>query len=335
LYFTFPLGSPPPPPPHSLTHSLLLPPLLSGQFRGNPAEANATLLVRLKSLAQLAKEIIDAVHEWYPDPPPTSGPLTEDDLIDEYDTDETPRCTGQDLFPFRFRAAALTLTLSFSSLTNHSCHQVIEKNMSTLKFADTLWHPDCFVCKSCSKKVQTADFLIMEGQPVCHACSPKCARCKLPVTQGCVTAVRKYFHATCFSCDGCGKVIGNTSKFYQKNGHPCCSLCVSRHSVFEHGRNPRSAVFFDDDEDVLPAGGHSGAPPPAMSQNNIPRQLQPTSASEEYLDLPRTSIDGDDLSIADSDLGSAAVSTSLNTSVHSAPSRPSSHSPSNPRCLEG
>ena len=234
-----------------------------------------------------------------------------------------PGAQGTEIHIHTFPPHALKLKTGFvfCVFEMHSCQLVLEKNSSTLKFAHSLWHPACFVCKKCSRPVETADFLILEGKPVCHQCSPKCAKCGLNVTQNCVTALRKYFHASCFSCVGCQMVINNTSTLYQKNGHPCCSSCISRGSVFEHLKSHRSAMFLEEEEEEPDRR--------RVSEEGVGERTDESGHTRNL------SAESDSATFSERTSRIESDQTSLGPSQVSSPSRPASQSPSNPRCLLG
>jgi len=124
--------------------------------------------------------------------------------------------------------------------------------------------------------VTTSQFLVRSDKPICINCSPKCAKCGVVVTKDGVFALRKTYHAHCFSCDGCNQVICNTSKFYQKSGRPCCSVCISRGSVFDH-LTPRSSALVEEEEEKQ-------VPQNNITQDQNQDQSQNLNQTEEIQD---------------------------------------------------
>jgi len=123
---------------------------------------------------------------------------------------------------------------------------------------DKNWHPDHFVCSSCSKSLDgnffdtekgilctdcaseqlrcsechkpiTGTHLVYsDGRPVHNECVPKssCGRCNNPLSLGDahVEALDKLWHPECFACTRCMNQLGAT--FVQYEGTPYCQACI-------------------------------------------------------------------------------------------------------------
>lgn len=89
---------------------------------------------------------------------------------------------------------------------------------------DKKWHPDCFVCTFCEKKLG-GSFVQSNGFPYCSKCAPSssisCAACNKPIVDRVVQAFDKNWHVDCFTCTVCKKPFGD-NQVYEKGGKPFC-----------------------------------------------------------------------------------------------------------------
>jgi len=174
-----------------------------GHFQEGDGPSKTSLILQLKNLAQLSKALIDSVAHHAP-PHPHEDHLRE---VDAVDAEEVLKCFG---FPYLIKSY---LTLHLPTVLLSRCHKPLEKGTNFLNFENTTFHPECFVCGSCSSPVSEKEFLLIDHRPICHNCSPSCGKCGLPITKNGIHVLRKYFHSSCFLCAGCKSVINNTSRF--------------------------------------------------------------------------------------------------------------------------
>ena len=108
----------------------------------------------------------------------------------------------------------------------HGCKQPIKDNNFVTAMGKK-WHPGCFNCTVCSKKLDPYNFYEEKGKPYCeedyhNLFSPKCHGCKKPIKDGnFITALGKKWHPQCFNCTTCNRNL-DPYNFYEKNGLPYC-----------------------------------------------------------------------------------------------------------------
>eukprot|EP01090_Pellita_catalonica_P017642 TRINITY_DN536_c0_g1_i3.p1 TRINITY_DN536_c0_g1~~TRINITY_DN536_c0_g1_i3.p1 ORF type:complete len:528 (+),score=62.05 TRINITY_DN536_c0_g1_i3:141-1724(+) len=91
------------------------------------------------------------------------------------------------------------------------------------------WHPDHFVCETCSQPFKDGKFIEHQGKPYCEdhfyeLFAPRCTRCKQPVKTGCIHALDLDWHPEHFTCQGCGvSLVGAVYK--EAGGEPFCKKC--------------------------------------------------------------------------------------------------------------
>lgn len=91
------------------------------------------------------------------------------------------------------------------------------------------WHPEHFVCCTCSQPFPGGKFVEHEGKPYCEEhywelCAPRCFACQQPVREGVIKALGRVYHPTHFTCQGCGIGLAGTS-FKEAGGEPYCGEC--------------------------------------------------------------------------------------------------------------
>ncbi|KFV56246.1 Paxillin, partial [Tyto alba] len=86
---------------------------------------------------------------------------------------------------------------------------ILENYISAL---NTLWHPECFVCRECFTPFINGSFFEHDGQPY------------KPITGRCITAMGKKFHPEHFVCAFCLKQL-NKGTFKEQNDKPYCQNC--------------------------------------------------------------------------------------------------------------
>ncbi|KAM7422162.1 hypothetical protein PAMA_010301 [Pampus argenteus] len=105
-------------------------------------------------------------------------------------------------------------------------HAILENYISAL---NSLWHPECFVCRECFTPFVNGSFFDHDGQPYCEAHYHErrgslCSGCQKAITGRCITAMGKKFHPEHFSCAFCLKLL-NKGTFKEQNDKPYCHGC--------------------------------------------------------------------------------------------------------------
>ncbi|NXL31135.1 PAXI protein, partial [Glaucidium brasilianum] len=103
---------------------------------------------------------------------------------------------------------------------------ILENYISAL---NTLWHPECFVCRECFIPFINGSFFEHDGQPYCEVHYHErrgslCSGCQKPITGRCITAMGKKFHPEHFVCAFCLKQL-NKGTFKEQNDKPYCQNC--------------------------------------------------------------------------------------------------------------
>ncbi|XP_047447075.1 uncharacterized protein pxnb [Mugil cephalus] len=103
---------------------------------------------------------------------------------------------------------------------------ILENYISAL---NSLWHPECFVCRECFTPFVNGSFFEHNGQPFCEVHYHErrgslCAGCQKPITGRCITAMSKKFHPEHFVCAFCLKQL-NKGTFKEQNDKPYCQGC--------------------------------------------------------------------------------------------------------------
>ncbi|XP_024597343.1 paxillin isoform X1 [Neophocaena asiaeorientalis asiaeorientalis] len=103
---------------------------------------------------------------------------------------------------------------------------ILENYISAL---NTLWHPECFVCRVSFTPSVNGSFFEHDGQPYCEVHYHErrgslCSGCQKPITGRCITAMAKKFHPEHFVCAFCLKQL-NKGTFKEQNDKPYCQNC--------------------------------------------------------------------------------------------------------------
>ncbi|XP_034022955.1 paxillin-like isoform X2 [Thalassophryne amazonica] len=103
---------------------------------------------------------------------------------------------------------------------------ILENYISAL---NSLWHPECFVCRECFTPFINGSFFEHDGQPYCESHYHErrgslCSGCQKPITGRCITAMGKKFHPEHFVCAFCLKQL-NKGTFKEQNDKPYCHGC--------------------------------------------------------------------------------------------------------------
>jgi len=94
------------------------------------------------------------------------------------------------------------------------------------------WHPEHFVCATCSCAFGGGVFYSREGKPYCKdhyqmESGANCAECGHTISGRVVNALNKRFHPKCFCCQFCMQELGGQGYEIHEN-QPYCRPCASR-----------------------------------------------------------------------------------------------------------
>ncbi|XP_028332025.1 transforming growth factor beta-1-induced transcript 1 protein-like isoform X1 [Gouania willdenowi] len=109
----------------------------------------------------------------------------------------------------------------------HGCSQpILENYISAL---NSLWHPQCFVCRECYMPFVNGSFFEHEGKPLCEAHYHQsrgsvCQACQQPILGRCVTAMGAKFHPQHLVCHFCLKPLSKGC-FKEQENKPYCHPC--------------------------------------------------------------------------------------------------------------
>uniref|UniRef100_A0A3Q2Z3F6 Transforming growth factor beta-1-induced transcript 1 protein n=1 Tax=Hippocampus comes TaxID=109280 RepID=A0A3Q2Z3F6_HIPCM len=117
------------------------------------------------------------------------------------------------------------LTL-FASRCQGCSQPILENYISAL---NSLWHPQCFVCRECYSPFVNGSFFEHEGKPLCEAHYHQsrgsvCQACQQPILGRCVTAMGAKFHPHHLVCHFCLKPLSKGC-FKEQENKPYCHLC--------------------------------------------------------------------------------------------------------------
>uniref|UniRef100_A0A668ARL5 Transforming growth factor beta-1-induced transcript 1 protein n=1 Tax=Myripristis murdjan TaxID=586833 RepID=A0A668ARL5_9TELE len=117
------------------------------------------------------------------------------------------------------------LTL-FASRCQGCSQPILENYISAL---NSLWHPQCFVCRECYSPFVNGSFFEHEGQPLCEAHYHQsrgsvCHACQQPILGRCVTAMGAKFHPHHLVCHFCLKPLSKGC-FKEQENKPYCHPC--------------------------------------------------------------------------------------------------------------
>jgi len=109
------------------------------------------------------------------------------------------------------------------------CNQVITDQCVVA--LNQKWHPNHFVCASCSSPFPTGNFFEKESKPYCEKCftasfGPKCATCNVVIQGEMINALNKQWHPACFICAICKQPFRDGT-FFDRGGMPFCALHVN------------------------------------------------------------------------------------------------------------
>ena len=116
------------------------------------------------------------------------------------------------------------------------------------------YHKGCFVCQTCKSPFQTSDFYVLQNQPYCarhyHVLNGSlCRACDRGIEgQYLETEAREKFHARCFSCQDCGRVL--REEYFEVGGRAYCEA-----HAFRGGGGGAGFLGTGNDEQGRRAGG--------------------------------------------------------------------------------
>eukprot|EP00092_Neocalanus_flemingeri_P089525 GFUD01113283.1.p1 GENE.GFUD01113283.1~~GFUD01113283.1.p1 ORF type:complete len:301 (+),score=100.14 GFUD01113283.1:195-1097(+) len=100
----------------------------------------------------------------------------------------------------------------------HKCKLVIKSN--AVLAGSSTFHPDCFTCTHCGDRLGSK-FFSVDNANYCdkhkEVSLDRCTECGDCIREGAVVVEGVSFHPHCFTCSGCGTVIGG--KFYTTEGN--------------------------------------------------------------------------------------------------------------------
>ncbi|XP_048868819.1 transforming growth factor beta-1-induced transcript 1 protein-like isoform X1 [Brienomyrus brachyistius] len=114
----------------------------------------------------------------------------------------------------------------FASRCQGCSQPILENYISAL---NSLWHPQCFVCRECYTPFVNGSFFEHEGQPLCEAHYHQsrgsvCQACQQPILGRCVTAMGAKFHPHHLVCHFCLKPLSKGC-FKEQESKPYCHPC--------------------------------------------------------------------------------------------------------------
>ncbi|XP_036402059.1 transforming growth factor beta-1-induced transcript 1 protein-like isoform X2 [Megalops cyprinoides] len=114
----------------------------------------------------------------------------------------------------------------FASRCQGCSQPILENYISAL---NSLWHPQCFVCRECYTPFVNGSFFEHEGQPLCEAHYHQsrgsvCQACQQPILGRCVTAMGAKFHPHHLVCHFCLKPLSKGC-FKEQENKPYCHTC--------------------------------------------------------------------------------------------------------------
>lgn len=95
------------------------------------------------------------------------------------------------------------------------------------------WHRECFVCKTCKERFESADFYIINNDPYCaehyHVLNGSlCAKCHKGVEGRFLetSQKRQKYHVHCFTCSECLKPL--SKDYFEMDDQVHCETCASK-----------------------------------------------------------------------------------------------------------
>ncbi|XP_067915977.1 leupaxin-like [Heterodontus francisci] len=111
-----------------------------------------------------------------------------------------------------------------------SCDRpVLDNYLSAL---NSVWHPECFVCRDCFASFANSSFFEVDGMPYCELHYHQrqgtlCSGCQKPIIGRCIAAMGRRFHPEHFVCAFCLRQLSK-GVFKENNDKPYCESCFNR-----------------------------------------------------------------------------------------------------------
>jgi len=90
------------------------------------------------------------------------------------------------------------------------------------------YHETCFLCHQCGSAFKNGQYFNKDDNPLCAEChlaqAKKCAKCNLGITSKVYSALNKFWHFECFTCEKCGVDFKDES-FVEYEGKPYHQKC--------------------------------------------------------------------------------------------------------------
>lgn len=109
------------------------------------------------------------------------------------------------------------------------CQEIIRE--STVKFEETPFHPQCFICQHCNQELGGQQFYKHQDSPYCCNCyiehyAKRCHHCEKAIEGNSkfVQFEGKHWHSGCFVCSGCEVCLAG-EKFVIREGKRICLTC--------------------------------------------------------------------------------------------------------------
>ncbi|NWW06081.1 FBLI1 protein, partial [Oreocharis arfaki] len=106
------------------------------------------------------------------------------------------------------------------------CHKALGPQEPTVEAMRKQYHPDCFTCRTCHRRLAGQRYFQRDGCPMCDTCFQatleKCAKCQGLITEHIIRALGKGYHPDCFCCAACGRAIGTESFAVDEQGDAYC-----------------------------------------------------------------------------------------------------------------
>lgn len=88
------------------------------------------------------------------------------------------------------------------------------------------WHPECFTCGHCDKRLNDEIFVENKGKPYCEQCynqefAPTCKMCQKPILTKFIIALNAHWHQECFGCKTCKRPFPKSRFFEYKSDAYC------------------------------------------------------------------------------------------------------------------
>ncbi|KAI8330427.1 hypothetical protein BC941DRAFT_440463 [Chlamydoabsidia padenii] len=190
---------------------------------------------------------------------------------------------------------------------------------SVVSFGEALFHLNCFSCAKCHQPVDhQSDLLFLtDGRPVCEDCSYVCKRCHRGIGEEAIMTGKDAYHAGCFRCVACSKMIEDLIYTQTSRG----IYCTSCHKASK-SRPPGPVPDFADrplpsipnsDSDMTSSGNQPPKPNSSLSHSSPALSSHHSSSPSPPLKMKSSQTLGiGTISTSLSETTSASYSSSLN-----------------------